>query len=53
MVRRWVGTGMLEAERSFRRVRGCKDMAVLVRAVRAEVASRLEASSEEAGHAVA
>ena len=53
MVRRWVGTGMLEAERSFRRVRGCKDMAVLVKAVRAEVATRLEASSEEAGHAVA
>ena len=53
MVRRWVGTGMLEAERSFRRVRGCKDMAVLVKAVRQEVASRLEASSQEAGHAVA
>jgi transposase-like protein len=53
MVRRWVGTGMLEAERSFRRVRGCKDMAVLVKAVRAEVASRLGESSEEAGHAVA
>ena len=47
MVRRWVGTGMLEAERSFRRVRGCKEMAVLVKAVRAEVASRLERSAEE------
>jgi transposase-like protein len=53
MVRRWVGTGMLEAERSFRRVRGCKDMAVLVKAVRAEVASRLDKSSEEPVHAVA
>ncbi len=53
MVRRWVGTGMLEAERSFRRVRGCKDMAVLVKAVRAEVASRLEKTSEEARDAVA
>jgi putative transposase len=52
MVRRWVGAGMLEAERSFRRVRGCKEMAVLVKAVRAEVASRLK-SSEEAQHAVA
>jgi hypothetical protein len=53
MVRRWVGTGMLEAERSFRRVRGCKDMAVLVKAVRAEVASRLEKTSDEARDAVA
>ncbi len=26
----WVGVGMLEAERSFRRVKGCKDMAILV-----------------------
>jgi hypothetical protein len=29
MVRRWVGVGMLEAERSFRRIRGCKDMPAL------------------------
>ncbi|MGH2705388.1 MAG: hypothetical protein ACRDJ4_09910 [Actinomycetota bacterium] len=34
MVRRWVGAGMLEAERSFRRIKGCKDMPVLVAAVR-------------------
>jgi putative transposase len=53
MVRRWVGAGMLEAERSFRRVRGCKDMAVLVEAVRAEVANRLVASAKEASDAVA
>lgn len=41
MVRRWVGVGMLEAERSFRRVKGCKDMAILVAAVRKEVAQRI------------
>jgi putative transposase len=41
MVTRWVGVGMLEAERSFRRVKGCADMAVLVAAVRREVAHRL------------
>jgi putative transposase len=34
MKKRWVATGMLEAERSFRRVRGCKEMAVLVDALR-------------------
>lgn len=41
MVNRWVGVGMLEAERSFRRVKGCKDMATLVAAVQREVARRL------------
>lgn len=41
MVRRWVGAGMLEAERSFRRIKGCKDMPVLVAAVRKEVAKRI------------
>lgn len=41
MVRRWVGAGMLEAERSFRRIKGCKDMPTLVAAVRAEVARRV------------
>jgi putative transposase len=41
MVRRWVGVGMLEAERSFRRVKGCKDMPTLVAAVRREVAQRV------------
>jgi putative transposase len=40
MVRRWVGVGMLEAQRSFRRIKGCKDMPALVKAVRAEVARR-------------
>ena len=44
MVRRWVGAGMLEAERSFRRVKGCKDMPTLVNAVHAEVARRIDAT---------
>src|SRR5712692_1823226 len=34
MKKRWVATGMLEAERSFRRVKGCKEMPVLVDALR-------------------
>jgi hypothetical protein len=47
MVRRWVGTGMIEAQRSFRRIEGCKDMGHLVDAVHAEVARRL--AEEEGG----
>ena len=34
MKKRWVAAGMLEAERSFRRVRGCKDMPILIAALR-------------------
>ena len=37
MKKRWIAAGMLEAERSFRRVRGHKDMAKLVDALRREV----------------
>jgi putative transposase len=33
MVCRWTAAGMLNAERSFRRVKGCKDMPVLVAAL--------------------
>jgi putative transposase len=33
MVKRWAAAGMLNAERSFRRVKGCKDMPVLVAAL--------------------
>jgi hypothetical protein len=50
---------MLEAERSFRRVKGCQDMPILVAAVRREVARRLEQdeganqSNEEYDQAVA
>lgn len=42
MACRWVGAGMLEAERSFRRVKGYKHMDTLVTKVRKEVAQRLE-----------
>jgi transposase-like protein len=48
MVRRWAGAGMLEAERSFRRIKGCNDMPVLVAALRSEVARRV---AEDAGEA--
>jgi putative transposase len=37
MKKRWVAAGMLEAERNFRRVRGCKEMPTLVAALRRHV----------------
>jgi putative transposase len=37
MKKRWIAAGMLEAERSFRRVRGHKDMTKLVEALHREV----------------
>jgi putative transposase len=37
MKKRWIAAGMLEAERSFRRVRGCKDMTKLVDALHRHV----------------
>jgi putative transposase len=33
MVCRWIAAGMLAAERSFRRVKGCKDMPLLIAAL--------------------
>jgi transposase-like protein len=39
MKKRWVAAGMLEAERSFRRVRGYKDMTKLLNALHREVTS--------------
>ena len=36
MKKRWIAAGMLEAERSFRRVRGHKDMTKLVEALHRE-----------------
>jgi putative transposase len=42
MVNRWVAAGMLEAERSFRRIKGYRDMTTLVTKVRAEVARRVD-----------
>jgi transposase-like protein len=34
MVKRWAAAGMLNAERNFRRLKGCKDMPTLVAALR-------------------
>jgi len=48
MVRRWVGTGMIEAQRSFRRIKGYKDMMPFVEAVRSAVARRF-AEDEQGG----
>lgn len=42
MKKRWVAAGMLEAERSFRRVRGHKDMGKLVSALRREIGRRTD-----------
>ena len=33
MVKRWAAVGMLNAERTFRRLKGCKDMPKLVAAL--------------------
>jgi len=46
MVRRWVGAGLLEAERSFRRIKGCKDMPTLVAAIHREIARRIAPDTE-------
>ena len=40
MKKRWIAAGLLEAERSFRRVKGHADMPTLVTAVHAEVTRR-------------
>ena len=46
MVLRWVAAGVLEAAKGFRRVQGCRDMPVLVAALRARDAQLgLDASS--------
>lgn len=42
MKKRWVAAGMLEAERNFRRVRGCKDMPTLVAALRRTAAGETD-----------
>jgi hypothetical protein len=46
MKKRWIAAGMLEAERSFRRVKGHADMPALVAATQAEVLRRTAASQE-------
>ncbi|MGH3756021.1 MAG: IS256 family transposase [Pseudonocardiaceae bacterium] len=44
MVKRWAAAGMLNAERSFRRVKGCKDMPVLVDALARHAGATTEAA---------
>ena len=34
MKKRWAAAGMLEAERTFRRLKGCREMPLLVAALR-------------------
>jgi len=46
MKKRWIAVGMLEAERSFRRVRGYKDMAKLVDALRRQVTPAVDTPEE-------
>ena len=46
MKKRWVAAGMLEAERSFRRIKGYRDMPVFVDALRREVNPTVETPSE-------
>jgi putative transposase len=53
MVTRWVGVGMLEAERSFRRIKGCGAMPALTQTIRAEVARRNRPKAQEPADAVA
>jgi putative transposase len=50
MKKRWLAAGMLEAERSFRRVKGCREMPLLVAALRrhAERVRRAEYDEEAA-----
>ena len=40
--RRWAATALLEAERSFRRIKGCRSMSVLVAGIEREVAKTEE-----------
>ena len=40
MKKRWIAAGMLEAERSFRRVRGCHDIPLLATAITTEITRR-------------
>ena len=50
MIKRWVGAGVLEAQRGFRKLRGYKKMPVLVRWLRqhAEQDYSIDATSEVA-----
>lgn len=47
MVKRWCAAGMLNAQASFRRVKGCKDMSVLVTALQRHVDGVTPACEDE------
>jgi putative transposase len=47
MKKRWVAAGMAEAERSFRRVKGCTEMPVLVAALRRQTGTATGAEYDE------
>jgi hypothetical protein len=47
MIVRWIGVGLLHAEQSFRRIRGCRNLPLLKRALRSESA-KLDLSKEAA-----
>ncbi|MGC9962959.1 MAG: IS256 family transposase [Acidimicrobiales bacterium] len=51
MKKRWIALGMLEAERSFRRIKGYKDMSAFIEALRREVTPPVESPSEYAHEA--
>jgi hypothetical protein len=46
MKKRWIAAGMLEAERSFRRIKGYRDLPAFVEALHREVNPPVETSSE-------
>ncbi len=48
MKKRWLAAGMLEAERSFRRVKGCDEMPVLLAALRRHAESVTPGSYDDA-----
>ena len=48
MKKRWLAAGMLEAERSFRRVKGCDEMPALVAALRRHAESVTRGSHDDA-----
>ncbi len=45
---RWVATALLEAEKKFRKVRGCKSMAILVNALELDYRRKLESNKKVA-----
>jgi len=47
MVKRWCAAGMLNAQRSFRRVKGCKDMPILVAALARHIDTVTPACNDE------